>query len=126
MSNQRPVNLDLKTIKMPITAKASILHRISSVVLWVGMAMFLPALLISLRSEEGYASVHSLVTDNFVGQFIVWGLLTALGYYTAATLKHVIQDFGHFEELQSGKQIATVVIGIGIFLSLMAGVWVWL
>lgn len=126
MSNQRPVNLDLKTIKMPITAKASILHRISSVVLWVGMAMFLPALLISLRSEEGYASVHSLVTDNFVGQFIVWGLLTALGYYTAATLKHVIQDFGHFEELQSGKQIATAVIGIGIFLSLMAGVWVWL
>lgn len=126
MSNQRPVNLDLKTIKMPITAKASILHRISSVVLWVGMAMFLPALFISLRTEEGYTTVQSLVTDNFFGQFIVWGLLTALGYYTVATLKHVIQDMGHFEELQSGKQIATAAIGIGIFLSIVSGVWVWL
>lgn len=125
MSKQRPVNLDLKTIKMPITAKASILHRISSVVLWVGLAFVLPSILVSLQSEESYQSVLALVTDNFLGQFIAWGLLTAFGYYTAATLKHVIQDMGHFEELDSGKQISGAAIVVGVVLSIVWGIWVW-
>ncbi|HEY1026500.1 MAG TPA: succinate dehydrogenase, cytochrome b556 subunit, partial [Pseudomonas sp.] len=38
MNSQRPVNLDLRTIKLPITAYTSILHRISGVILFVGIA----------------------------------------------------------------------------------------
>jgi succinate dehydrogenase / fumarate reductase cytochrome b subunit len=125
MSKQRPVNLDLKTIRLPITAKASILHRVSAVVLWVGLAFFIPALIVSLSSEEGFNTLHTLVTDNFFGQFIAWGLLTAFGYYVAATLKHVIQDMGHFEELESGMKISAAAIGVGVFLSLVWGIWVW-
>lgn len=125
MSKQRPVNLDLTTIKMPITAKASILHRISAVVLWVGMAIFLPVLWLSLSSEQGYQTVFALVTDNFIGQFVAWGLLTALSYYSAATLKHVIQDMGHFEELESGKQIAMASILVGVVFAVIWGIWLW-
>ncbi|MCV6588254.1 MAG: succinate dehydrogenase, cytochrome b556 subunit [Marinobacterium sp.] len=125
MSKQRPVNLDLRTIKMPVTARASILHRISAVVLWVGMTFGLIALNISLDSKESFAGIYEALTSNFLAQFIAWGLLTALGYYSMATLKHVVQDMGHFEELESGKQIATVALGAGVFLSLMAGIWVW-
>lgn len=125
MNNTRPVNLDLRTIKMPITAKASILHRISAVGLWVGMAFFLPALWVSLSSQSGYETVKALVTDSFSGRFIAWGLLSLLGYYVAATIKHVIQDMGHFEELESGKQIAAAAMIIGAVLSIIAGVWIW-
>ena len=125
MSKQRPVNLDLTTITMPITANASILHRISAVVLWSGMAFFLSAIFVSLTSEEGFLCVKELVTENFIGQFISWGLLTAFGYYSAATLKHVIQDMGHFEELESGKMVAAAALVIGIALSIVWGVWIW-
>lgn len=125
MSKQRPVNLDLTTITMPITANASILHRISAVVLWVGMAFFLPAVFVSLASEEGFECIKTLVTEYFIGQFITWGLLTAFGYYTVATLKHVIQDMGHFEELESGKMIATAALVIGVALSVVWGIWIW-
>ncbi|NQZ33541.1 MAG: succinate dehydrogenase, cytochrome b556 subunit [Oceanospirillaceae bacterium] len=126
MNKQRPVNLDLRTIQMPITANASILHRVSAVVLWVGMAFFLPAIFVSLASEEGYLSVRALVTDNFIGQFVAWGLLSAFSYYGAATLKHVIQEMGHFEELESGSQIATAVMVIGVVLSIAWGIWIWI
>lgn len=125
MSKQRPVNLDLRTIKMPVTARASILHRISAVVLWVGMAFALIALNLSLSSEDSFAGIYGALTGNFFAQFIAWGLLTALGYYSMATLKHVVQDMGHFEELESGKQIATGVIAAGVILSVLAGIWVW-
>lgn len=125
MSKQRPVNLDLRTIKMPITAKVSILHRISAVVLWVGLAIFLGAVYFSLGSEENYQTLVGLLTDNFIGQFVAWGLLTAFGYYTLATLKHVVQDMGHFEELESGKKIATAAIVLGVILSVVWGIWIW-
>ncbi len=125
MSKKRPVNLDMTTIKMPITANASILHRVSAVVLWLGMAFFLPAIYISLSSEAGFLSVQALLTDNFFAQFIAWGLLSAFGYYTVATLKHLIQEIGYFEELESGIQIATASIIIGVILSVGWGVWIW-
>lgn len=125
MNKQRPVNLDLSTIQMPITANASILHRISAVVLWVGMAIFLTAIFVALGSKEGYESVYALVTDSFIGQFVSWGLLTAFGYYAAATLKHIIQEMGHFEELESGRQISAAALIIGAVLALVWGIWIW-
>ncbi|RFQ09412.1 succinate dehydrogenase, cytochrome b556 subunit, partial [Pseudomonas sp. ATCC 13867] len=39
MNSKRPVNLDLRTIQLPITAYTSILHRISGVILFVGIAV---------------------------------------------------------------------------------------
>ncbi|BFM48300.1 succinate dehydrogenase, cytochrome b556 subunit [Marinomonas sp. THO17] len=126
MSKTRPVNLDIKTIRLPITAIASILHRISAVIIWVGLGMALAAGYFSLQSNDNFDAVFGFITENFIGQFIVWGLLTAFGYYIVATLKHIIQDFGHFEELESGLMIARVAIGLGILLSIFSGVWVWL
>jgi len=125
MSQERPVNLDLKTIRLPITAIASILHRISAVIIWVGLGAFLVANLIALSSSEGFDTIQSLLDEYFVIQFVRWGFTTALGYYIVATLKHIVQDFGHFEELESGQMIAKVAIAVGILLSLMTGVWIW-
>ncbi|MEO9654054.1 succinate dehydrogenase, cytochrome b556 subunit [Marinomonas sp.] len=125
MSKERPVNLDIATINLPITAFVSILHRVSSVILWVGLAIFLPVLLVSLSSAEGHQTMKDFFTGHFLGQFIVWGLLTALGYYICATSKHIIQDFGHFEELESGKQISLAVLVVAGLLSILSGVWLW-
>ncbi len=126
MSKARPINLDLKTIRLPITAIASILHRISAVIIWVGLGMSLTAGYFSLQSDDRFNSIFNFMTDNFIGQFVVWGMLTALGYYVVATIKHIIQDFGHFEELESGMFVSKLAIAVGIVLSILSGVWVWL
>ncbi|GAB3487395.1 succinate dehydrogenase, cytochrome b556 subunit [Marinomonas epiphytica] len=126
MNKDRPVNLDLQTIKLPITAVASILHRISAVIIWVGLGIFLTSAYFSLDSEAGFECVLAFFSSHFLGQFISWGLLTALGYYVCATIKHIIQDFGHFEELESGKQISTAVIVCAAILCILSGGWVWL
>ena len=125
MSKERPVNLDIATIRLPITAVVSILHRVSSVILWVGLAIFLPALLVSLSSADGHQAMQAFFTGHFLGQFMVWGLLTALGYYVCATAKHLIQDFGYCEELESGKRISMAVLVLAAVLSILSGVWLW-
>lgn len=125
MNKERPVNLDINTIKLPITAIASILHRVSAVILWVSMAVFLPALYFSLASADCFTSVLAFFDQNAIGQFMVWGLLSAFGYYFCATLKHIIQDFGHFEELESGKNIAIAVLVVAGCFCVISGVCVW-
>ena len=46
MKSQRPVNLDLRTIKLPITGVTSFLHRVSGIILFLGLAIMLYALLV--------------------------------------------------------------------------------
>ena len=125
MAKTRPKNLDLNTIKLPIMGLASILHRISAVIIWVAMIFFLPVLYISLESAEGFNQTKTVLTESFFAQFFLWGFLTAFGYYITGGLKHIIQEFGYFETLEGGARISKVAIGLGICLSVLSGFWIW-
>lgn len=126
MNDTRPVNLDLMSIKLPLSALASILHRVSAVIIWVGFAVLLAVLCYATRSEESFQELAALLSGNFIVQFVVWGFLSALGYYCVATLKHLVQDFGFFEDKQSGQVISGVTLGLGALMVILAGILVWL
>ncbi|MFK3796435.1 MULTISPECIES: succinate dehydrogenase, cytochrome b556 subunit [unclassified Pseudomonas] len=124
MNSQRPVNLDLRTIKLPITAITSILHRISGIILFVGIAFMLYALGKSLGSEEGFADVKATLTSP-LAKFIAWGLLSALLYHLVAGVRHLIMDSGVGETLEGGKLGSKIVIAVSVVLIVLAGVWIW-
>jgi len=124
-NDTRPVNLDLTKFSFPITAIASILHRIAGGVIWVGLGIALYALCTATESAEGFANMALALEQNFLAQFIAWGLLSSFGYYCAATLKHIIQELGFFEDLAGGRAISWAVIIIGIVVTIAAGVYVW-
>lgn len=125
MKSNRPINLDLATIKFPITAITSILHRISGVILLVGLIFLLCALDLSLSSAEGFASVKTALAENFFAKFILWGLLTALAYHSFAGVKHLIMDFDIGVNLQTGPVMAWLVVVLTLVSAILAGVWVW-
>ena len=81
MSDNRPVNLDLGTVSFPITAIASILHRICAVISWVGLGFLLCALCYVMAGKDNYMTLVSLLETHFLVQFVAWGLLTAFAYY---------------------------------------------
>lgn len=126
MNNKRPVNLDLTTVSFPITAIASILHRVCAVITWAGLGYLLILLSLALSSEEQFVAVSGLLQTNFLLQLVTWGFLTAFGYYCMGTIKHIIQDFGFFEDFAGGKLISWTAIILGIVLGLLAGVLIWL
>lgn len=126
MNNARPINLDLASVSWPVTAIASILHRICAVIIWVGLAFLLPTIMVATSSEEGFESVATLIQTNFLAQFVAWGLLTALGYYCMGTIKHLIQDMGFFESFDGGKTISWTAIALGILISIASGALIWL
>ncbi|WP_322803770.1 succinate dehydrogenase cytochrome b556 subunit [Vibrio alfacsensis] len=120
----RPVNLDLQTIRFPITAIASILHRVSGVITFVAVGILLWLLSISLSSPIGFMEAADIV-DGFFVKLILWGILTALAYHIAGGVRHLLMDLGHFEELESGAMSAKVTFGATVVLSLLAGILVW-
>lgn len=124
MKSQRPVNLDLRTIKLPITAYTSILHRISGVILFVGIAVLLYALDKSLASEEGFEQVKACMTSPLV-KLVIWGLLSALLYHLVAGVRHLIMDMGIGETLEGGKLGSQIVLAVSAVVIVLAGVWIW-
>ena len=124
LNSQRPVNLDLRTIKLPITAYTSILHRVSGIILFLGLAIMLYGLDLSLSSEEGFAQVKACMASPLV-KFVVWGLLSALLYHLVAGVRHLFMDAGVGESLEGGKLGSKVVLIVSVVLILLAGVWIW-
>lgn len=123
-NKQRPVNLDLQTISFPVTAIASILHRVSGVITFVALSILLWMLGTSLSSPEGFDTVMSIL-DNILVKLVFWGILTALAYHIIGGIRHLIMDMGYWEELESGSQSARVAFVITGVLAVLAGVLVW-
>jgi succinate dehydrogenase / fumarate reductase cytochrome b subunit len=124
VNSKRPVNLDLRTIKLPITAYTSILHRISGVILFIGLAALLYGLDLSLSSEDGFARVKAFMAYPLV-KLVIWAVLSALLYHLVAGVRHLIMDMGVGETLQGGKLGSQIVLIVSAVLIVLVGVWVW-
>jgi len=124
VKKQRPVNLDLSTIKMHPAANASILHRISGVIMVFAIGILLWALSLSLSSVEGFAQVESLLSGLFF-KIIILGTLSALIYHLLGGIRHLIMDLGYFEELPSGNTTAKIIIALWLILTVVVGVRLW-
>ncbi|MDC9719268.1 MAG: succinate dehydrogenase, cytochrome b556 subunit [Gammaproteobacteria bacterium] len=125
MSDKRPVNLDLGTFKHPLISMISIGHRISGVILFVGLVFLFCLFDTSLEGPAEFASAQALLQEDFLSQFIVWGLLSSLGFHFSAGMKHLVMDLGHGEELETANNAAKFVVGLTLVLAVLAGVWVW-
>jgi len=124
VNKNRPVNLDLATIKLPITAYVSILHRVSGVILFAGVAILLCMLDASLESEESFTALKEGL-QNPIYQFLIWGTLAALAYHMVAGIRHLIMDCGIGETLEGGQTGAKIALVVAVVLIALAGVWVW-
>jgi succinate dehydrogenase / fumarate reductase cytochrome b subunit len=124
VTDKRPVNLDIGTIKLPITAYVSILHRVSGVALIGAVGILLGLLAYSLKSAADFASVLACM-NSVAMKLVLWAILTAFIYHMLAGIKHLIMDMGIGETLEGGKRGAVLVLVSVVIGVLLAGVWIW-
>ena len=124
MNKKRPINLDIGTISLPITAYASILHRVSGVFIFAGVAILLWLLDASLASPESFAEVKA-ITGSFFCKLIVWAVAAGLIYHTVAGVKHLIMDLGVGETMEGGIKGAKTVFAVSVILIVLVGAWIW-
>ena len=115
----RPKNLNLFTIHLPINAVVSILHRASGVGLFLALPLVLLALQYSVGSPESYAILTNLFDTWFIKLLLI-GLYWAFFHHFFAGIRHLLQDIHWMTSLQkarfSGKAVLYLVaLAVAIF-----------
>jgi succinate dehydrogenase / fumarate reductase, cytochrome b subunit len=125
VNSKRPVNLDLTTIEFPLPALTSIAHRITGVILFIGLIFAFWALDKSLSSPAGFAAVSDALANNILAKLVAWGLLSALAFHFVAGIKHMLMDADIGVTLEGGIKKAQITVVVSAVLIILAGVWVW-
>jgi len=124
VKDTRPVNLDIGTMRLPITAWASITHRASGVLLFIGSALVIWGLDASLSSPESFDALKQCLAHP-LAKLVIWALMAGLIYHSLAGIKHLVMDFGIGETMEGGVMGARIVIALSAVLIVLAGVWIW-
>lgn len=130
MKDKRPVNLPLSQViavnaKSPV-AIVSILHRISGIVLFLLVPLFLWLMQTSLASEAGFDAVIEMILGSVLLRFFLWVLVAGLLYHMIAGFKHLFADMGFAEELSSGRLAAWISLALSAAAILWSFFWIML
>ena len=109
MQKQRPKNLNLFTIRLPINAVVSILHRASGMALFIALPLILLAFQYSVSSQETYATLAELLNHWFF-KLVLTGLSWAFFHHFYAGLRHLLQDIHWMTSLQKARFSGRVVL----------------
>lgn len=121
---KRPKNLNLFTIRFPIPAIVSILHRISGIILFLAIPLILWGFSLSLSSAEDFDNIHQLFTTPFA-KLIIWCILAPFIYHFVAGIRHLLMDVNIGVELKSGRISSYITLIVSAVLIVLAGVWIW-
>ena len=111
--DNRPVNLNLLTISLPIIGLSSILHRISGLAIFFSFPLVVWLFSVSLKSEESFVVLANLLQSSFLMKVMTYLILVGFSYHLFAGLKKLLSDaFGIGETLESGRILSWLVFGV--------------
>ena len=110
--DNRPVNLNLLTISLPIIGLSSILHRISGLAIFFSFPLVVWLFSVSLKSEESFVVLTNLLQSSFLLKIMTYLILVGFSYHLLAGFKKLLSDaFGIGETLESGRILSWLVFG---------------
>lgn len=116
---RRPVYLNLLRIQMPVGALTSIMHRITGVLLVLGIPFGVHLLDRSLQGAQPYAEVTGLL-DSLVFRIAVIASVWALTHHLLAGVRHLFSDIDVGSRLPVARRSAWIVNLAGLAVALMA------
>ena len=120
----RPKNLNLFSIRLPVNALVSILHRVSGFVLFMVLPAILLGLQWSLESAQGFERVQGIF-DYALVKLALLGLSWAFYHHILAGLRHLALDVHWGTELAKARLTSKAVLVGGILLTVITAVKLW-
>jgi succinate dehydrogenase / fumarate reductase cytochrome b subunit len=119
MHDRRPVFFNLMQIQMPVGAITSITHRITGIILALGIPLDIYLLGMSLQGPQGYARAASLF-GNFAFKLLALLFIWALAHHVLAGLRHLLSDIDIGSHLHPARSSAWIVNCSGIVIALLS------
>ena len=121
----RPKNLNLLTIKLPINALVSILHRATGCILFLMLPAILLLLQWSLSSALHFETVIAILHSPFI-KLMLLGLAWAFFHHFFAGIRHLAMDVHWMTTLMKARYTSKVVLVLGVIATLILAVKLWL
>lgn len=117
MSVNRPLSPHLQVYRLPLTGLISITHRITGVLLSVGLLFFVYVLGSIALGEDMYQSMQAFMRF-WVCRWLYWGFIFALFFHLCHGIRHLIWDVGKTFDKATLTSYAVVEILASISLTL--------
>ena len=121
----RPKNLNLLTIKLPINALVSILHRATGCILFLMLPVILLLLQWSLSSALHFETVITILHSPFI-KLMLLGLAWAFFHHFFAGIRHLAMDVHWMTTLMKARYTSKVVLVLGVIATLILAIKLWL
>lgn len=118
-NTRRPVFFNLLQIQMPVGALTSILHRVTGVLLAIGVPFGIYLLDLSLQGPESWQSVAHLF-GHWYFQLAAIVFVWALAHHLLAGVRHLSSDIDIGSRLPAGRRSAWIVNVAGVVVALLA------
>ena len=120
----RPKNLNLFTIRLPINAVVSILHRASGMALFLALPLILFAIKASVDSPSSYFLLTHML-DTWYLKLLLIGLSWAFFHHFFAGIRHLLQDIHWMTSLNNARLSSRILLWlVGIATTIFA-VFIW-
>ena len=116
MINKKPKNLNLFTIRFPIPAIVSIMHRMSGVVIFLLMPFITIGFSMSLISHNhfnGVIAIFSLWPVKALGVLLIWGIF----HHFIAGCRHLFLDMEIGNDLIIARLTSKTVLVLSFILT---------
>ena len=124
--DNRPVNLNLLTISLPVIGIASILHRISGFALFICFPLVVWLLHLSLQSTESFSLLKGYMENNVILKLMAVFIAAGFIYHILAGLKKILGEIFSFgETLRSGQVLSWIVFALSFICSIWFLIYIW-
>lgn len=124
MQKKRPKNLNLLSIRLPINAVVSILHRVSGAALFILLPFLLWSLQLSLKSADTYQALVIFCHSPFIKLMLI-GFAWAFFHHFFAGIRHLAADVHWMTSLQKARFSGRVVLWLGVIAVLIFSIVIW-
>lgn len=120
----RPKNLNLFTIRLPLNAVVSIMHRVSGVGLFLVLPFLIYAFQQTLASEQSYAQVSQWF-DTVLVKILLMVVSFAFFHHFYAGIRHLLQDVHWMTSLQKARITGRLVLVLDAISVVLFACWLW-
>jgi len=120
---KRPLWYNLSPLNLPVPGLVSIFHRVSGVVLFLGLIAFLYLLDLSLASESGYAQAAGVLRAP-IAKLLVIASIWALLHHMCAGIRHLfLVDVGTSLHTARRSAFAVFIASLALTASIAVRIW---
>lgn len=122
-NTNRPLSPHLQVYKLPLTGIISISHRMTGVMLSVGLIFFVYILSAAASGEDAYIAMQEIM-DMWIFRLMYWGFIYALFFHLCHGVRHLIWDAGKSFALDKLNNYAIYELAASLMLTIFTFIFI--